>query len=119
MNTENIKAIFTNLLFVIGVALVIVGFVRGALTVTRMFVFEKYPLNYYDEARCDINMLPAKAVEPATVDNGKSNEQSIKECKIALEHERRVRMVEDIVISVTTLISGVVLVYSFKKFIFR
>lgn len=50
---ETIKAIFTNLLFLIGVILMIVGFIRGTSTTVKFLVFDKYPLNSYEETRCD------------------------------------------------------------------
>ena len=42
MKTNNlIKAIFTNLLYVIGIILIIFGFVRGTITGTYLVIFDK------------------------------------------------------------------------------
>ena len=129
MKTETIKAIFMNLLFVIGVILTIIGFVRGSLTVTRMFVFEKYPLQSYEETRCDLEYMPmATQVTPAVTPEGKGEATLIPEeelqsrrekCLASVERERETRKVEDFVTSLTILVSGVFLVLSFKRFIFK
>lgn len=124
MNTEKIKAIFTNLLFVIGIILVIVGFVRGALTTTQVVVFDKYPLAPYEETRCDQGMMPIPYV-PTTKEGEtsvltKTELKDLKDkCLASMELGRKVKMTEDIVISITTLLSGVALIYFFKRFIFK
>lgn len=110
MKTETIKAIFTNLLFLIGVVLLIIGFSRGVLTVTRLVVFDKYPLDYYAESRCEM-MPTAVPVEGEVMPKGDVN------CEESLEHERRIKLTDDIVNSVTMLVAGVVLTLTFKKFI--
>src|SRR3990167_7920317 len=51
MKTTIIKAIFTNLLFVIGVILMVIGFIRGTTTAVNSIVFEKYPLEQYEKTR--------------------------------------------------------------------
>lgn len=120
MKTETIKAIFTNLLFVIGVILVIVGASRGVLTTTRIVVFEKYPLNAYEETRCEVDSAYPRLVpgESEPVNNDES--KTIKEnCLSILEHERKVRLTDDIVNSITLIVSGAVLVMAFRKFIFK
>ena len=120
MKSQTIKAIFTNLLFVIGVILLIFGFIRGSITITRLVIFDKYPLQSYEETRCQIDLLP----QPVSTD-GKTQLLSQKEsqgrqekCTTSLEHERKVRQTEDIVYSVTTLVAGFVLIVAFKRFIF-
>ena len=120
MKSQTIKAIFTNLLFVIGVILLIFGFIRGSITLTRLVIFDKYPLQSYEETRCQIDLLP----QPVSTD-GKTQLLSQKEsqdrqekCTASLEHERKVRQTEDIVYSVTTLVAGFVLIVAFKRFIF-
>lgn len=114
MKTETIKAIFTNLLFVIGVILLIVGFSRGVLTATRLLVFGKYPLDYYQETRCDISTSPMIENGQAITKGNYNND-----CKSGLEFERRIKLTEDIVNSVTMLVSGIVLTISFRRFIFN
>jgi hypothetical protein len=121
MKTEKIKAIFTNLLFVIGIILVIVGFVRGTLTATQMLVFDKYPLDSYEETRCDTGIAPAaptKEGETPAMTKTELKDQKEK-CLNAVEMRRKVKKTEDIVTSITTLISGMALIYFFKRFIFK
>lgn len=110
MKSETIKAIFTNFLFVIGVVLIIVGASRGILTVVRLAVFDKYPLDYYAETRC--------AYPPVPVQDGEVMPKLEAECTGSLDYERRLRLTDDIVNSTTMLISGLVLTFSFKRFIF-
>lgn len=122
MKTEKIKAIFTNLLFVIGIVLVIVGFIRGTLTITQIIVFDKYPINSYEETRCDQGIVPVEATkkegETSALTKIEIKEQKDK-CLSSIEQGRKVKMTEDIVTSITTLLSGVALIYFFKRFIFK
>lgn len=112
MKPEGVKAIFTNLLFVIGVILLIIGFSRGILTATRLLTFEKYPLDYYAETRCNIAPMA-----PGT--SGEVMPKVDTNCNEALEHERRIKLTDDIVNSVTMLVAGFVLALSFRRFIFE
>lgn len=121
MKTNTIKAIFTNLLFVIGVGLIIFGFIRGTLTVSRLVVFDKYPLQQYEEQRCEYEVMPIPMEEgkgdalPAPEDMQSRKEK----CLDSVEHQRNVRKIEDVVTAITTLIAGTVLVLSFRRFIFK
>lgn len=123
MKAETIKAIFTNLLFVIGVIFIIYGFIQGALTTVRLFTFEKYPLQTYEETRCD-NSYPAIAMPyspdaspPPPTDQDFLDQKA--KCQESLNYERNVKKTEDIVVSITTLVAGTVLVLSFRRFIFK
>ena len=112
MKTETIKAIFTNLLFVIGVILLIVGFSRGVLTATRLVAFDDYPLDYYAETRC--------AITPKlTEENGEVMPKVDENCEEALTYERKIRLTDDVVNSVTMLVAGAALTLSFKRFILK
>jgi hypothetical protein len=112
MKTETIKAIFTNLLFVIGVVLLIVGASRGVLTVARLAVFDEYPLDYYAESRC--NITPAYPE-----DEGEVMPKTNTDCDDNLDYERKIKLTEDIVNSITLIISGATLVFAFKRFILK
>jgi hypothetical protein len=122
MKPETIKAIFTNLLFVIGVILLIVGFVQGTRTAVKLITFNEYPLDSYEETKCD---QPPYAV-PAVVDGGKTapiideaTRQTKADCKLELNHERKVRETEDIVGAITMLVSGGTLIFFFRKYILK
>lgn len=120
MKTNLIKAVFTNLLFVIGVVLIIFGFVRGSITVAYVALFDKYPLDQYQETMCDTT-YPARPEEKTenapSVQNVDLKEVKIN-CEKQIERQRTVNKATDIVASFTTLISGAVLVYFFRRFIF-
>ena len=122
MKPETIKAIFTNLLFVIGVILLIVGFVQGTRTAVKLITFEQYPLDPYTETKCS---QPPYAV-PVAVDGVKTmpvSEETTRhtkeECENELIHERKVKKTEDIVGAITMLVSGGALVFFFRKFILK
>ncbi len=129
MKTDLIKAIFTNVLFVIGVILLITGFANGTSTAVKTIVFDQYPLNSYDETRCDTeSWYPTEPVAAPAADSGaevdsqaKAKEQMEKrteKCLASLELQRDMKQVEDIVSAVTLFISGLALVVIFKGFIF-
>ncbi|MFH1706112.1 MAG: hypothetical protein ABH867_04380 [Patescibacteria group bacterium] len=121
MKTKIIKAIFTNLLFVIGVVLMVVGFVRGVSTVVKSAVFEKYPLNDYEETRCQTETFPRVVPLEGAIAEPLS-EQEKKEIKAdcfkSLEQARKVKQVDDITYSLSFLASGLALTLIFKRFIF-
>jgi len=121
MRIKTIKAIFTNLLFVIGVVLVIFGFTRGALTAANLVVFDKYPLNSYEERQCGegFTRVPMKPldVEVSNTPNTVTKSQKA-ECEASLEHSRKIKMINDVIGSLSMLICGTTLVLGFKKFIF-
>lgn len=118
---ESIKAIFTNLLFLIGVILIVVGFIRSTSTVVKFIVFDKYPLNSYEESRCEFNSpnYPKPvAVEGESQPVDTRTEAQIAECEESLEQDRKLRMVEDVTTSISFLISGIVISAVFRRFIF-
>lgn len=133
MKVETVKAIFTNLLFVIGVILIIYGFIQGALTAVRLLSFDQYPLESYEETRCEqenYNYLTelkqstgseSSAViltEKELAERKQEATDRQSNCEASQAYARRVRQTEHIVTSITTLVSGTMLVWSFKRFIF-
>lgn len=121
MKSQVIKAIFTNLLFVIGIILTITGFVRGTSTAVKIAVFDKYPLNNYEETRCELDPVSrevplAKPIEETLTEEEKLERQE--SCIKSLEYSRRIKKVEDITYSISFLVSGLALAVIFKRFIF-
>lgn len=116
-----IKEIFTNLLFVLGVILMVVGFVKGVSVVAKSIIFDKYPLDSYKETECDLRpgpravLLQEEVAEPLPEGKNVENKQK---CLEKLEQSRQVEQVEDITSSISILVSGIVLVLAFKRFIF-
>lgn len=122
MKTDIIKAIFTNVLFVIGVIFLIAGFIIGTQTVTRSVLFENYPLNSYDENRCEFEQPFPTIIEKGDEVQSESPEEienRKQKCLAGLAHDRKVKQTEDIVGSVTSLVAGAALVFSFRRFIFK
>jgi hypothetical protein len=120
MKPETIKAIFTNILFVVGVILLIVGFFQGTRTAVKLVTFDKYPLDSWAETRCDYpNIVYDTSIPEKDVPSQADREKQKQDCLDSLEYERSVRMTEDIVGSITLLVSGGALVFFFRKFILR
>jgi hypothetical protein len=117
MKTDTVKAIFTNFLFVIGIILLIYGFVQGSLTAVRMITFEKYPLNSYEETRCNMEYFARSPEESAPSEAQIAAQRA--ECLESIDHDRRVRKTEHIVTSMTTFVAGALLVISFRRFIYK
>lgn len=123
MKPEIIKSIFTNLLFVMGVVLMVVGFIRGTVTLANSIAFDQYPLDEWQETRCtldlsyqDPSLLPA---DVAPTETKESFEQRKTECQQALDTTRRTKQVSDITYSFGFFVSGIALALSFKRFIFN
>ncbi len=122
MKSETIKMIFTNILFVVGVALLIVGFTKGVLTASRIVVFDKYPLQSYEETKCEMELARPIAVSKDENVAQLSDEElksRMEKCQASLEQQRNVQKTEDIVTSVSFLAAGLVLALIFKRFILK
>ena len=121
MKIESVKAIFTNLLFVIGVISTIFGFIKGTLTLSKVVMFENYPLNQYEESRCVYAISVPEKPMPAPNDSNERDytQKENTKCMLELEHQKKVKKADDVVVSITTLFSGIILILSFKKFIFK
>lgn len=123
-HTPTIKAIFTNLLFVIGIILMVFGFVWGASTVAKLAFFEKYPLQSYEEGRCEMGYFPEPAkdsdqTEEERAEAKKQMEKQQAQCRVEVERSRSVRKVEDSVTSVSLFVAGIALALVFKQFIWQ
>lgn len=121
LKPDTIRAIFTNILFVIGVILLIVGFIRATSTVANLVTFDKYPLANYEETRCDYEVIP----KPVTLDQNMASESAREmenrkaSCLESIDRQRQQKQVNDIVTSVSLLVSGAALVLSFRRFIVK
>lgn len=126
MKTELVKAIFTNFLFVIGVIILIVGFVQGTNTLTKSVLFDQYPLSSWEETRCEMDPTYSRtAIDPSIMNADTTTEfekakqeERIEKCLASLEQQRNRNQVEDIVSSFTMLIVGAIMVFVFRGFIF-
>jgi hypothetical protein len=123
-HTPTIKAIFTNLLFVIGIILMVFGFVWGASTIAKFVFFEKYPLQSYEEGRCEMGYFPEPVKDPTQTEEERSEakkrmEQQQAQCRAEVERSRSVRKVEDSVTSVSLFVAGIALALVFKQFIWQ
>lgn len=118
MNTKSIVTIFQNILFVIGVILTIIGTSLTVTLVAKLVIFDSYPLNEYEENRCQYQNYPTRSViEPgqqatATPEEAEAERQ---ECLDQVEVLRKVRLVEHVSQAAVTLIAGIVLVYVFRR----
>lgn len=127
METETIRAIFTNVLFVIGVILAVFGFVYGVSTTSKILVFNEYPLQPYEETKCLYEPYPSfiryedtqNNTDMIPEENKEESERLKAECEATLERDRQIKMVNDVTTSVGLLTAGSVLVVAFRRFIFR
>jgi len=121
MKVENIKAIFTNILFVIGIILMVYGFIQGSLTVVRSMVFDKYPLQSYEERSCEYENnyvdKPEEGKEEAISPEEKMERERV--CEEKLDYSRKVVQTEHIVGSLSSFVAGLALIVVFKRFIFN
>lgn len=121
VKADTIKAIFTNLLFLIGVILIVIGFIQATSITAKLAIFQKYPLNSYEETRCDFNSpnypKPMIGETQATVD-ARTPDQ-IRLCEESIERDRKLQMVEDITRAIGFLTSGIVIAAIFRRFIFE
>lgn len=120
MRVETIKAIFTNLLFVIGIVLLIVGSGVAVSTVVKLVVFDEYPLPFYEEQQCDLSYLrPVVEKESGDVSSDEKLAEDKLNCEQRLTQSRKLRLVENVSQAVVLLVSGFLLTVSFKRFIFE
>lgn len=119
-NTPFIKAIFTNLLFVVGIALMVIGFVRGASTISKIAFFDQYPLPSYEESRCEFGYYPDPMLtSEAAEEQKKQMDEQKRKCQADVERGRSVQKVEDVTFSVSSFVAGIALALIFKQFIFQ
>ena len=126
MKIESVKAIFTNLLFVIGIGLTIFGFIKGSLTASKVLSFDRYPLDQYQETRCMYPVMPTEPIplkgeniQKQTPEQDDYYKKEAERCMNEQEQQRKIKKSDDIVVSATTLFSGLVLILVFSKFIFK
>lgn len=124
MKVENLKVLFNNILFVIGVILLIIGFGTGTNVVLKSVMFDQYPLQVWDEGRCDDPyMYGPVAFDRASSEesNAQSEEQKAKQwredCMASLGRQRTTKQVEDIATASTLLISGAILTIVFRRYL--
>lgn len=117
MKIEVIKAIFTNVLFVIGVVVLMVGFIRGVMVGAKLVSFEKYPLNGYEETRCEMEtsaiLIPDKTAMVAA--DKESTEKRKVSCLESLERQRSVQKVDDITSAFGAITAGGLIAIVFRK----
>lgn len=118
MKVEIIKAIFTNLLFVIGIVLLIIGAGKAVSTTVKLLVFDSYPLPSYEEQQCEFQDFRTRPVMEDTPEPQETDPAMLERCLENLEKSRQLRLVEDVSQATVMLISGVALVLIFRQFIF-
>ena len=96
----------------------VVGFTQGTAVVVKSLVFDNYPLDNYEETKCNLGMptrevpLEKNEIEPISEEDRKDKQDV---CISGLEHARKVKQVEDITNSISLLIAGLVLAKIFKS----
>ena len=123
MKPEIIKAIFTNLLFVIGVVLMVIGFIQGTSTIVKSMAFSQYPLDEWQETRCTVDLSWSDPSLMTGDQNSSETQESFNqrklECQQAVDNTRQTKQVNDITNSIGFFVSGSALALTFKRFIFN
>lgn len=119
MKPETIKAISTNILFALGVILVVIGFIRGSSAVVNSLAFNEYPLDEWQESRCmEVGAFQSPLLlekdQTAFLEAKEHFEQQKIECEKTLERVRRTKQVTDFTYSFGFFASGIVLAVLFK-----
>ena len=113
VKNKTIISIFLNFLFVVGVILTVVGFINGLQFTAKTIIFDKYPLQSYEED-CQRYTIEARPVLDKIASPAASLDEQIAECKVSVEQRRKIKMVEDLTQSVGFLVSGLVLAFLFN-----
>jgi hypothetical protein len=109
---KSIILVFGNLLFLIGVILLVVGFVRGLQTAAFSLFLDKYPLQSYEENCALAYGRPIDNNYKGPSDQELQDEK--KDCESRIERSRKVKQIGDISGSIGLIISGVVLAILFN-----
>lgn len=130
MKIETIKAIFINTLFLSGVILLIVGFAIGLNTAAKSLLLLEYPLDSWDETRCDMDnwsypLYADSYTDERTVLTAEERERQevqqqarLERCLEGVERSRKAKQISHSVTSISLIISGIVLIVLFRGYLF-
>lgn len=111
--STNIVSIFINFLFVVGVILMVVGFVGGLRFTAYTYIFDEYPLGAYED--CSYMTRPYIAADSKDADSeNEIYQKELDRCEESLKGRRKIAQVNEAVQAVGLLISGIVLVWLFN-----
>jgi len=115
-----VVAVFTNVLFVLGVIFVVVGLIQGIKIVGYKLLLDEYPTRYGGED-CSyagqgypmpVGMEPAK-VASGSADAGEVEKQR-QSCEVRVARDRQVKQVDDVALAVGMSMSGWALIFLFN-----
>lgn len=100
-----IPTIYFYLLSAIGMVLLIMGLFNTVHYITGITSYDKYPLRFGAESRCDYMPVPASMGETKAISSDTSNVNTKEDCLKSLEKERATTKADDLEksISFTTI----------------
>ena len=112
-NPQTIAAFFINFLFVVGVILLVVGFIRSLRLAAYTLLFDQYPLGPYEDCSYMVKpvIAPGSQLDTDTSDLARQEQDR---CQKSLASRRKVQQVDEAVQAVGLLLSGAVLVWLFN-----
>ena len=113
IKTKPIIALFLNLLFALGVIILIFGFINSLRFGAYTIVFDDYPLNQYEED-CAYLRGPIEISPDGKPVNPEASEKLEQDCEQKITRRRQIKQVNDLTTSLGLLISGLFLIYLFN-----
>lgn len=117
ISTQTITTFFMNLLFAIGVILMIAGFVFGFKTLSYTLFLDEYPLEPYEQdcwqysrpVMVDSPQLNQDATPPAQL-----SENPDPQCLSQITARRKVKQIENLTNSLGLFVAGIIVVLFFN-----
>ncbi len=103
-----IPTIYFYLLSAVGIVLLIIGVFNAFHYVVGLTAYEKYPLKYGNESRCQYMSVPAKEIGVETSGDSVEQEQAKKDCLNSLEAERKNTKIDDFEKAIAFTVVGLV-----------
>ncbi len=105
-NAKINSTIYFYLLSAVGIVLLIIGVFNSFHYVVGITAYDKYPLKYGNESRCQYMPIPAKEISAETPADTVDQEKAKKECLDSLEVERKNTKVDDLEKSIAFTVIG-------------
>lgn len=100
-----IPTIYFYLLSAVGMALLIIGLFNAVHYITGITAYDKYPLRFGAESRCDYMPVPAMK-EAASTESDLASSEPKEDCLKGLEKERQVTKADDLEKSIAFTVIG-------------
>ncbi|MEX2007501.1 MAG: hypothetical protein WD992_01895 [Candidatus Levyibacteriota bacterium] len=103
-----IPTIYFYLLSAVGIVLLIIGIFNSFHYVAGITAYDKYPLKYGNESRCQYLATPVKVDNTQAVSDSEAQERAKAECLESLEIERKNTKIDDFEKAIAFTVVGLV-----------